>query len=91
MALWCTIALIIANGIWSFCLNIFFCTPVRKSWLPDISGSCLDKREAWLTYSGANIFLSCVLMVFPLPAIAKLQLHWKIKIALVGIFSLGAL
>lgn len=91
VALWCLIGMIVGCGIWSFCANLFFCTPIRKSWQPEISGTCLSKKDAWLSYSGANIFISTVLILLPLPTIAKLKLQWRTKIALIGIFSLGAL
>lgn len=81
--------LIVGCGIWSFCANLFFCAPIRKSWHPELEGTCLSKKGAWLSYSGANIFISTVLILLPIPTIIKLQLQRRAKIALIGIFSLG--
>jgi hypothetical protein len=91
IALWCTISFIIINVIWSFCTNLFFCTPIRKFWKPEVPGSCLNKEGVWFSYAGANILSSSILILLPIPAIVKLQIQWRTKIALVCIFSLGIL
>lgn len=89
MAVWGTIIFIVANTIQSFFINLFFCTPVRKSWQPDVQGSCLNKKRVWFTYAGANILASFLLILIPIPAIMKLQMQWRTKVALLCIFSLG--
>ncbi|TID25383.1 gb [Venturia nashicola] len=89
VTLWCLMGLIVGCGIWSFCANLFFCAPIRKSWHPELAGKCLSRKKTWLSYSGANIFISTVLILLPLPGIVKLQLQRRVKVALVVIFSLG--
>ncbi|KAE9988728.1 hypothetical protein EG327_003249 [Venturia inaequalis] len=87
--LWCLMGLIVGCGIWSFCANLFFCAPIRKSWHPESAGTCISKKDTWLSYSGANILISTVLIILPLPTIAKLQMQRRANLALVVIFSLG--
>ena len=82
-ALWITSAL----------ASILPCTPVSYNWdRTQQGGHCLGNRGAFtIGVSVPNIVTDVLILLLPLPVIWKLQTHFKKKVALCGIFSLGLL
>lgn len=79
---WVTVALI----------SILNCTPIDYNWdRTQPGGHCLDPEIFAIAISIPNIVTDLIILLLPLPVIWKLQLHFKKKMALSAIFSLGIL
>lgn len=73
-------------------LPLFFvCTPIRKSWDPLISGTCIDIGTYLLGEEIPNCILDFVIVFLPLRVIQKLKLALPHKIILSFIFAMGSL
>lgn len=70
---------------------IFVCTPIRKSWDPLISGTCIDLGTYLLGVEIPNCILDFVIVFLPLLVIQKLKLALLHKIVLSFIFAIGSL
>jgi hypothetical protein len=64
---------------------------VAKFWDDSLDGFCLDKKALWFSNSAIHIFTDILLLIFPMPVLKKLQLPSRQKLALMGVFALGAL
>ncbi|KAL3452563.1 hypothetical protein BJX65DRAFT_266482 [Aspergillus insuetus] len=79
-----------AWGTWTFISAWLNCVPVAKFWDDSLDGFCLDKKALWFSNSAIHIFTDILLLVFPMPVLKKLQLPSRQKLALMGVFALGA-
>ncbi|POR33811.1 Uncharacterized protein TPAR_06003 [Tolypocladium paradoxum] len=66
------------------------CHPVRLYWqvVPD-PGECVKAQIQLLTLGILNIVTDAMLLVLPIPIVAKLQVPWRRKIQLYVLFALG--
>ncbi|OJJ64357.1 hypothetical protein ASPSYDRAFT_84371 [Aspergillus sydowii CBS 593.65] len=87
---YCLIGFLGIWGTWTFVSAWLNCVPVAKFWDDSIDGHCLDKKALWFSNSGIHIFTDIVLLVFPMPVLKSLQLPRRQKLALMGVFALGA-
>lgn len=78
---WCIVQAILLG---LSCLPISFIQPKT-------AGICLDTLPIWYFSSGMSMLLDIAIFAIPLPAVLKLQLPFKQKIMVLGIFSLGFL
>ncbi len=85
-------------GLWTFAhliANFFQCTPVSyfwKQWDKDhAKGFCVSTNALAWAHASTNIALDLWILAIPLYQLRKLQLHWKRKIGVAFMFSLGAL
>ncbi|KAL4955291.1 hypothetical protein BDW69DRAFT_121600 [Aspergillus filifer] len=76
-------------GTWTFISAWLNCVPVAKFWNDSLEGYCLNKKALWFSNSGIHIFTDILLLLFPMPVLSKLQLPWRQKVALMGVFALG--
>ena len=74
-----------------FFANVFECSPVRKSWYPELPGHCL--RAGGLPWaSGAiNVVSDIFVVVVPIPCIWQLNMKLQRKLRILALFSLGTL
>lgn len=73
-------------------ISILACTPISFNWdRTQPGGHCLDPRIFVIAISIPNIVTDITILLLPLPVIWRLQLHFKKKIAVSAIFSLGIL
>ncbi|KAL2861468.1 hypothetical protein BJX68DRAFT_5530 [Aspergillus pseudodeflectus] len=77
-------------GTWTFVSAWLNCVPVAKFWDDSLDGFCLDKKALWFSNSAIHIFTDILLLIFPMPVLKKLQLPSRQKLALMGVFALGA-
>ncbi|KAI9848471.1 MAG: hypothetical protein M1838_000515 [Thelocarpon superellum] len=84
---------VITGQVVSVTIALFLgCTPFAKVYDVTITyGSCLDKNQISIVTSGLNVATDIILLVLPLPTVYKLNLPKKQKMALIGVFMLGAL
>lgn len=72
-------------------VEAFQCVPVRKAWLPLLSGHCINQKAAQTSSAAINTFSDCIILVVPLANVWGLQLHRKGRVGLVMIFGFGVL
>ncbi|RYP15889.1 hypothetical protein DL765_005423 [Monosporascus sp. GIB2] len=77
---WCLSQLLIA---------IMPCRPIEKYWTPTLPGTCIGNNPFWYINAAGNLATDVVIFVLPLPALGSLNLRKRLKIVLMGIFSLG--
>lgn len=86
-------AMILVGG-WSISqilVQTFVCTPIASFWDKSVNGTCIPNYPQWYINAAGNIFTDLLVLLLPLPAIAKLKLAKGQKLVLVGIFCLGFL
>lgn len=80
-----------AYWIGCFFSYAFFCTPVKKSWYPEIPGHCGDSNMKYIAAASVDLVIDVIIIVLPMPILWGLQLPLARKIALMGVFALGFL
>lgn len=64
----------------------FGCSPIKKSWTPDILGVCLGSQAMNLTREFLILILEILIRLLPLPLLWKLQLRFNQKMLVNGVF-----
>ena len=99
-AFWILLTYSIAWFIATFVIVVVQCLPVPYFWeraaafyrmKPSGTGTCLDVRPSQVPPALLNCVGDAVLLLLPIPVLLRLQMPWKRKLELLGIFSLGAL
>ncbi|KAJ6180916.1 hypothetical protein N7519_011377, partial [Penicillium mononematosum] len=74
----------------AFFASIFQCTPVARAWNKSIPGSCINITTNWYANAGFSIATDIVILTLPMYPLYKSKIVLKRKIALMGVFALGA-
>ncbi|KAK0609296.1 hypothetical protein DIS24_g12343 [Lasiodiplodia hormozganensis] len=90
MAILATMAFIVLYALEAILLSVFSCTPIRRFWNRPIAGTCVDFKALWFAHAAINIFSDVLIISLPMPVIKGLNIPTKQKLALMGIFALGA-
>lgn len=90
-ALYLTGAALMAWNIGALFAGIFQCSPIRRYWNKETSGHCLNGLVYFRAIASTNLVTDVVVLALPLPIVWKLQRPIGEKLALSGIFLLGAL
>lgn len=91
IACWVVAAVIAGYSIAQIVMSIFQCTPVHKAWDPATPGTCLNTYIAATTPAAINVVADFATVFLPMPLIWGMQITWKRKLQLLGIFMLGGL
>ena len=67
------------------------CTPIHKLWNYEVEGDCIDIVTFFEGSAIPNVIIDLAILLLPQPIIWRLRLSKANKIALCGIFLLGAL
>lgn len=89
---WAVAGVIVSYSIALMLALIFACTPMEKNW--DITvqeGTCINKGAIYIATAALNVFTDVVMLVLPIPMIAKLQLPKVQKAGLICMFGVGSL
>ncbi|KAK8117321.1 uncharacterized protein PG998_005602 [Apiospora kogelbergensis] len=67
------------------------CRPVSFYWTQYLgeSGTCIDVTLFYLAFGIVNMVNDVVILILPIPTIAKLQLSWRKRISIMAIMLLG--
>ncbi|KAL8282918.1 hypothetical protein RB597_010348 [Gaeumannomyces tritici] len=82
---------IIGVCIWAVVQGLllgFACLPLQFIF-PSMAGKCLETLTTWYISSGTSMATDVAIFCIPLPSVWKLQLPFKQKIMVLGIFCLG--
>lgn len=72
--------------------TIFQCTPIPYFWDRTIAGGhCIDTAAFWYGHAAWNTVGDVIILLLPIPVIRSLQMGRSQKLAVLGIFGLGAL
>ncbi|CAG7916090.1 unnamed protein product [Penicillium olsonii] len=95
--LWCTSTVTILIGLMFWLLLLFDCHPISFFWRQvdrTSQGTCLSKAvllNSAYVYSSLTILCDLTLGILPAFLVWRLQMNYRTKFAVGGIFSLGAL
>jgi hypothetical protein len=91
IACWVVASVVASYSIAQIVMSIFECTPVHKTWDPATPGTCLNTLVAATSPAVINVVADIATVFLPMPLIWNMQLQWKRKVQLLGIFMLGGL
>jgi len=80
--------------IWWIVISLasaFQCTPVAKSWNPELPGKCIPYLNIFIGIQCTNIALDIAILVLLISAVVKLQMSTAKKYSVGGTFGLGGL
>jgi hypothetical protein len=92
--IWGTICVTISFIIIFDFVTIFQCQPVSYYWLGwtlETKGHCLSINMLVWANAASSIVLDLWMLVLPLSQLRVLQLHWKKKVGVALMFSVGVL
>ncbi|CAK3739231.1 integral membrane [Lecanosticta acicola] len=67
------------------------CEPIERFWEYSTVGKCFDVVDFFEGSAIPNVIADVLILLLPQPILWKLQMSWSNKLALCGIFLLGAL
>ncbi|PLB53961.1 hypothetical protein P170DRAFT_504826 [Aspergillus steynii IBT 23096] len=70
--------------------GLLYCRPIRQQWDPHAGGDCFDFSLYFLIMTLADLVIDIVILSFPIPPIIRLRLPLRKRVAVAGIFLLGA-
>lgn len=93
------IAIVASWGLCFFILVVFACSPVDKSWHLTKEGTCImfgdfhpmNAYVAYASQTASNMFLDTIILLVPIPVLAKLNSGKKQRVGLIGLFTAGSL
>ncbi|KAL4974400.1 hypothetical protein BDW66DRAFT_161313 [Aspergillus desertorum] len=86
---WTMIGILATYGTWAVLSGFLNCIPVARFWDPTIPGSCLSSKGLWFSNASMHIATDLAILIIPIPALSKLELPRKQRIALISIFAVG--
>ncbi|KAJ5698653.1 hypothetical protein N7462_000658 [Penicillium macrosclerotiorum] len=66
------------------------CRPLRAYWDHSVEGHCFDANLFFIVNQAFNVLMDFVILILPIPMIWGLHRAWQDKLALNGVFALGA-
>lgn len=87
-------ATLIVNGCWALgniLSTIFQCVPIPMMWGAVTEGSCWGQNALWISIVTWDVSSDVWIMGMTVPMIWKLQLRFKERMMLMGVFLLGTL
>ncbi|RJE26704.1 integral membrane protein [Aspergillus sclerotialis] len=76
-------------GTWAVLIAFLNCIPVEKFWHPSTPGHCLSEKGLWFSNAAMHISTDIAIFLIPIPALLKLPLPKRQKIAIIAMFALG--
>ncbi|KAF2804350.1 uncharacterized protein BDZ99DRAFT_575572 [Mytilinidion resinicola] len=79
-------------GLMTFLIGILICQPIEMNWNPEVKGGkCGNQNAAFASVGIVDLLTDLVILLLPMPMVAKLQIPRANKIGLVCIFCTGML
>lgn len=88
---WVMLGVLATYGSWAVLSGFLNCIPVAKFWDPSIPGYCLDQKGLWFSNAAMHIATDLAILIIPIPALIRLEIPKRQKIALISVFALGGL
>lgn len=85
----------IGQGIATLLVVIFQCSPPAYYWLQSdpastLEGTCIQGGYFYVITAVLSIFTDIVVLMLPIRIFSRLQMELKLRVALIGLFCLGA-
>ncbi|KAI1050182.1 hypothetical protein LB506_001622 [Fusarium annulatum] len=92
ISVWSTAVFISGYTIGIFFAVMFACHPIAMNWDVTITeGKCINRPGLYIATAITNIISDVILFILPLPMVLQLQMPFKQKVGLMGIFTIGSL
>ncbi len=72
--------------LFALLFDVFRCNPIRKAWVPQIPGHCVDTSHWFLVFATVGVIIDVYIMLVPLPTLWGLHAGRKRKLILTGFF-----
>lgn len=83
--------IVVGYGIGGIGATIWQCVPIEGAWLQLPGEKCIDSGMFWVAYAVLNILTDFMVLALPIGPIMRLQLSWRDRFLLCGVFTLGGL
>lgn len=95
IAVYVMLGIVISWTIAYFFANLFTCVPVTSLIEPFYDDffpgrKCINAVPMWLSVVGSDLVVDVGILIMPIPMVIKLQLPWKARLGVLGMFLLGA-
>ena len=84
------LAIVVVCNLWIFVNTFISCIPLKKNWEDNVPGTCIGRPIIWGN-SILHVITDFMIFSLPLPALFRLKINPRQKIALLFVFSLGFL
>lgn len=91
IALYTISAMLFAWFVGALASGLVVCEPLPKFWVHSIPGHCLDTITYFRAIAGTNLATDVFLLVLPIPIVWGLHRPVSERLALIAVFTLGAL
>lgn len=92
LSIWITTIVVLASSVAIMLALIFACAPIEKDWdITVIKGRCINKGALYMAAGATSVATDLILLLLPIPIVLKLQFPVVQKVALSGMFVVGAL
>jgi len=89
IAIWSTFALVTATMLAQVLMPFVNCRPFRKTWEPQVDGTCSIEILALYRYAGTpNVITTLLVIGIPVPVLAKLHVSRGVKTGLCIVFAI---
>ena len=78
-------------GLWTLFSTFLICLPVRGFWDHSVPATCRSFAVVWCLNAALQIVTDIVVVMTPIPTLARLRLPTRQKFALILVFALGFL
>jgi hypothetical protein len=89
------VAIFLVVGWWVGCTVASFtnCIPLKWSWINSFADPryCFDYNLFWMVSGSCEIVLDVLILSMPVSVVVRMQMSWRRKGLVLGIFALGAL
>ncbi|KAH2312233.1 hypothetical protein KXV47_004082 [Aspergillus fumigatus] len=76
-------------GLWTLFSTFLICLPVRGFWDHSVPATCRSFAVVWCLNAALQIVTDIVVVMTPIPTLARLRLPTRQKFALILVFALG--
>ncbi|KAK0621570.1 hypothetical protein B0T17DRAFT_559813 [Bombardia bombarda] len=90
IAVWIMMGIVVAWTITYFFANLFTCFPITSLIEQFYGNTCINAVPMWLSVVGSDLVVDVGILLMPVPMVLRLQLPWKDRLAVLGMFMLGA-
>jgi hypothetical protein len=85
------LVLILGAATWGVFGVVFLCSPINSYWNLKVPGQCLRAEAHFFSTSIVGIVLDWAIWILPIPVVGRLNLPYRQKVGLLGVFGLGGM
>jgi hypothetical protein len=91
---WAVYVMLAIVAVWTvgfFFANLFTCFPITPLVEPFYGNKCVDTYSLWLSPLISDIIVDVGILIMPIPMVLRLQLPWRDRLGVLGMFLLGTM